>query len=95
MKDDSKHALQQPEGSGYTCSRCCLTWKQAPSGACPGVKVYQYKAIAWESLATYTMLKRQKLKPADEEKPDGCYFRLKDKEYIYLYRIEQAQHNRL
>jgi DNA polymerase-3 subunit epsilon len=40
------------------------------------------------------MLKRQKLKPANPEQPDGCYFRLKDKEYIYLYRIDQAQPRR-
>jgi DNA polymerase-3 subunit epsilon len=93
MRDD-QHALQPNETGGYTCSRCCLSWKQAPSGTCPGVKVYNYTAIPWDTLATYTMLKRQKLKPADEKKPDGCYFRLKGKEYIYLYRVDQAQPRR-
>lgn len=93
MRDD-QHALQQNEDGGYTCSRCCLTWKQAPSGSCPGAKVYQYATIPWDTLATYTMLKRQKLKPANLEQPNGCYFRLKGKEYIYLYRIDQAQPRR-
>jgi DNA polymerase-3 subunit epsilon len=92
MKDDGQqHILEQNEEGGYyTCSQCCLTWKQPPAGSCPGAKVYQYTAIPWETLATYTQLKRQKLKPTDPQKPDGCYFRLKGKEYIYLYRIDQA-----
>ncbi len=92
MKGD-QHMLQQNEG-GYTCSRCCLTWKQAPSGTCPGVKVYSYSAIPWDVLATYTQLKRQKLKPGNDEQPAGCYFRLKDKEYISLYTISDAQPRR-
>lgn len=95
MKND-QHALQQNEGEGgYTCSRCCLTWKQIPSGKCPGVKVYSYASIPWDTLATSTMLKRQKLKPANAEQPAGCYFRLKDKEYISLYTIEEAQPRRM
>lgn len=89
----NRHALQQNE-NGYTCNHCCLTWKQAPSGMCPGVKVYSYPSIPWDQLATYTMLKRQKLKPANAEQPDGCYFRLKDKEYVFLYRVDQAQPRR-
>jgi DNA polymerase-3 subunit epsilon len=45
-------------------------------------------------MTTYTQLKRQKLKPASIEQTAGCYFRLKDKEYIYLYKIEEAQPRR-
>ena len=93
MKDD-QHTLQQHENGNYTCSRCGLTWKQPPHGTCPGTKVYTYTAIPWDTLATYTMLKGQKLKPANEAQPDGCYFRLKGKEHIYLYRIDQAQPRR-
>jgi hypothetical protein len=89
----NQHALQQSE-DGYICSRCCLTWRQAPGGTCPGVKVYSYPSIPWETLATYTMLKRLKLKPTNPEQPDGCYFRRKDNAYISLYRIDQAQPRR-
>lgn len=92
--NDNQHTLQQNEDS-YTCSRCCQTWKEPPSGKCPVVKVYSYTAIPWEQLATYTQLKRQKLKPANVAEPDGCYFRLRDQEYVYLYRIDQAQPRRV
>ncbi len=90
MREEDKHSLQELENGLYTCTRCSLTWKQVPSGKCPGVKVYSYTAIPWDTLATLTQLKRQKLKPADEKQADGCYFRLKTKEYISLYRIDQA-----
>ncbi len=90
----SQHALQQNKNGSYTCCRCCLTWKQAPSGTCPGARVYSYPLIPWAVLATYTQLKRQKLKPASVEEPAGCYFRTKGNEYIYLYKIEEAQPRR-
>lgn len=84
-----EHQLQQ-EREGWKCERCEGTWKQQPTGRCPGVKIYSYTEVPWDSLATYTQLKRQKLKPADTAQAVGCYFRLKDKEYIYLYRIDEA-----
>src|SRR5690242_11019619 len=88
---DGQHTLEQNEEGGYyTCSQCCLIWKQSPGGTCPGVKVYSYTAIPWDTLATYTMLKREKLKPAEGQQPAGCYFRLKDKAYVYLYKREEA-----
>ncbi len=94
MKDD-QHMLQQNKNGSYTCSRCCLTWKQAPPpGTCPGARVYSYPLIPWDVLATYTQLKRQKLEPASVEEPAGCYFRTKGNEYIYLYKIEEAQPRR-
>jgi DNA polymerase-3 subunit epsilon len=93
-RDGQQHQLQQTPEGWYTCERCCLTWKQPPGGKCPGVKVYQYTAIPWNELATSTMLKRQKLKLANVAQPDGCYFRLKGKEYIALYKIEEAQPRR-
>ncbi len=90
MMTEQQHQLQQTPDGWYTCERCEVRWKQPPGGKCPGVKLYQYHAIPWGTLATYTMLKRQRLKPANVAQPDGCYFRLRDKEYIYLYRIDQA-----
>ena len=86
-----QHQLQQTP-QGWWCENCEVTWRQPPAGCCPGVKLYSYTAIPWDHLATYTQLKRQKLKPA---KPVGCYFRLKGKKYIYLYKIEDAQPRRV
>ncbi|GCE32210.1 hypothetical protein KDA_76940 [Dictyobacter alpinus] len=93
IQQDQQHDLQQNEHGGYTCTRCSLTWKQQPDGTCPGAKVYQYRAIPWETLATATQLKQRKLKAV--EPPTGCYFRLKDKQYIYLYEIAKAQPRRI
>lgn len=93
MIEEAQHQLQQTP-DGYRCERCGMTWKHQPEGKCPIVKLYQYTAIPWEELATYSQLKRQKLKPANEAQPDGCYFRLRDKEYINLYKIAEAQPRR-
>src|SRR5947207_1488433 len=82
-----EHQLQQTS-DGWYCQQCETTWKQSPSGACPGVKIYSYTSVPWDTLTTYTQLKRQKLKPVAHAV--GCYFRLKDKEYIYLYRIDET-----
>ncbi|GHO88226.1 3'-5' exonuclease [Dictyobacter formicarum] len=91
-QQDHQHELQQSEDGRYTCIRCALTWKQPPDSPCPGAKVYQYRSIPWETLATATQLKVRKLKAV--EPPAGCYFRLKDKQYIYLYEIAGAQPRR-
>jgi DNA polymerase-3 subunit epsilon len=89
-----EHQLQQNSDGWYVCERCNITWKQPPTGHCPAVKLYQYTTIPWDRLATYTQLKRQGLKPENREQPAGCYFRLRDTTYIYLYKIEEAQPRR-
>jgi DNA polymerase III epsilon subunit-like protein len=83
------HKLTKNQDDHY-CELCECTFKQSPSGSCPGVKVYSYSSIPWEQITTSTQLKERKLKPRDAKKPDGCYFRLRDKEYIFLYRIDEA-----
>ena len=93
QQEGQQHELQN-ESNRYRCTRCSLTWIKPPASICPGVKVYQYRAIPWDLLTTYSQLKYQKLKPANVEQPDGCYYRIKDKQYIYLYKIEEAQPRR-
>lgn len=84
-----EHMLQQTE-EGVTCAVCTWMWRSPPCESCPGAKRYAYESIPWDTLGTFTQLKRDKLKPFDQEKPDGCYYRIKDRNYIFLYCREQA-----
>jgi DNA polymerase III epsilon subunit-like protein len=84
---EQPHKLERDEDGEYTCSVCLWWWKRKPKGDCPGVPRY---GVLPEDLKTYTGLRRLKLKPADREKPDGCYYILKSPYRRYLYSVEQA-----
>lgn len=72
------------------CSLCSCSWKKEPVSECPGVRLYDYNSVPWEEMTTITQLKGKRLKPKDMSKPNGCYYRAKKHDYIYLYRIDEA-----
>lgn len=74
----------------FRCSVCGVGWKQEPISECPGCQLYHYEKVPWETMTTVTQLREKRLKPKDKSKPDGCYYREKKHDYIYLYRIEEA-----
>lgn len=72
------------------CNVCGVGWKKEPVSECPGVRLYDYNSVPWKEMTTITQLKEKRLKPKDKSKPNGCYYRAKKHDYIYLYRINEA-----
>lgn len=79
-----QHTISQTEQGYYHCSVCSWTWKYLPGGECPGVTRYAYGQVPGH-LLTYTQLKAKNLRPLDRNKPDGCYFKKRDKAWLWFY----------
>jgi DNA polymerase-3 subunit epsilon len=82
------HQLEATE-SGYRCRICTWTWKQYPQSDCPGLPGSAYEEVP-AHLLSYTQLKARGLKPRDRAAPDGCYFRVHRRQWLYLYDERQA-----
>lgn len=78
------HELEKDEHE-YRCTVCLWTWKQSPSGVCPGVP-----RRSADYLLTYTQLYTKHLKPVDRDKPDACYYQSSTRDFIWLYDERQA-----
>lgn len=82
------HQLESTQG-GYRCSVCHWHWRSPPREACPGIQRFTYEQVPPE-MQTYTQLRAKGLKPADRAKPDGCYFRVQRREWLWFYDERQA-----
>ena len=82
------HQLESTQ-SGYRCTVCHWRWRTSPRDACPGVQRFAYEQVP-PGLQTYTQLRARGLKPADRNKPDGCYFRVQRREWLWFYDECQA-----
>jgi DNA polymerase III epsilon subunit-like protein/rubredoxin len=80
----------QPDGT-VCCTVCTWVWRHQPgkSDDCPGVPRFGYGQVPVH-LLTYTQLRQKKLKPRDRDKPDGCYYAVRNKYWLYFYNERQA-----
>ncbi len=85
------HQLEAVPG-GHRCAVCKWRWSLFPSSACPGTRRFAYGQVPPHML-TYTQLRARGLKPADRARPDGCYFLVQRRAWLWFYD-ERAAHPR-
>ena len=85
------HQLEQETDGTVRCSVCTWVWRHPPSASdnCPGVPRFGYGRVP-AHLLTYTQLRQKKLKPHNRDQPDGCYYAVRRKYWLYLYDERQA-----
>jgi hypothetical protein len=92
-----RHQLEEiSEKGGYhcRCKVCQWKWKSEKyiKQLCPGISRYGTHNSFPEGvkLYTFTGLKEIGMKPADREKPDGCYLHEISHEFVYLFDVNKA-----
>lgn len=84
-----KHQIKKTEQGFYKCDVCTWSWKYQPGDDCPGCPRYGYEQVPGH-LLTFTQLKAKGLRPPDRAKPDGCYLKVRDKDWLWFYDERQA-----
>ncbi len=79
-----QHIIGKTTQGFYRCSVCTWFWRSLPGADCPGVPRYGYEQVP-AHLFTFTQLKEKGLRPPDRAKPDGCYFKTHDKDWLWFY----------
>lgn len=74
---------------GQQCVVCKWRWRLYPTSLCPGVERFAYEQVP-PSMKTYTQLRAQGLKPADRARPDGCYYAVHRRDWLWFYDERQA-----
>jgi DNA polymerase III epsilon subunit-like protein len=82
------HQLEAIPG-GQRCAVCKWHWRLYPTSLCPGVERFAYAQVP-PSMKTYTQLRVQGLKPADRARPDGCYYAVHKRDWLWFYDERQA-----